>query len=76
MPTLNPCSRREFIRKLKALGYAGPYAGGNHSYMVRTSAVVVSGAKTVTVPNTELDVGLLTSVLRIAQIQRDDFINA
>jgi predicted RNA binding protein YcfA (HicA-like mRNA interferase family) len=76
MPGLIPCTRREFIRKLKALGYAGPYAGGNHSYMERSAAVVVSGAKTTTVPNTDLDVGLLARVLRIGQIQRDDFINA
>jgi predicted RNA binding protein YcfA (HicA-like mRNA interferase family) len=76
MPGLIPCSRREFIRKLKALGYAGPYAGSNHSYMVRTPAVVVSGAQTVTVPNTELDVGLLTRVLRQSQIDRDDFTKA
>jgi predicted RNA binding protein YcfA (HicA-like mRNA interferase family) len=36
----------------------------------------VPGAQTVTVPNTDLDVGLLTRVLRQAQIDRDDFMKA
>jgi hypothetical protein len=29
MPSLNPISRREFIRKLKALGFEGPFPGGD-----------------------------------------------
>jgi predicted RNA binding protein YcfA (HicA-like mRNA interferase family) len=76
MAGLSPCTRREFIRKLKALGYAGPYAGGNHGYMARTPAVKVSGAQTIRVPNTDLDVGLLSRVLRQAQINPDEFTNA
>jgi predicted RNA binding protein YcfA (HicA-like mRNA interferase family) len=76
MPGLIPCTRREFIRKLRALHYDGPYGGGSHSYMVRTPSVVVPGAQTITLPNTDLDVGLLTRVLRQAQLQRDDFVNA
>jgi hypothetical protein len=44
--------------------------------MVRTPSVVVPGAQTITLPNTDLDVGLLTRVLRQAQLQRDDFVNA
>jgi predicted RNA binding protein YcfA (HicA-like mRNA interferase family) len=76
MPGLNPCTRREFIRKLRALGYAGPYGGGRHPYMERTARAIVSGAPIVIIPNTDLDVGLLTRVLRQARIDRDDFINA
>jgi hypothetical protein len=44
--------------------------------MARTSAAKLPGAQTIRVPNTDLDVGLLTRVLRQAQINRDDFINA
>ncbi len=76
MPALRPCTRREFISKLEALGYAGPYAGGNHSYMERTPAVMVPGAQTIMVPNTDLSVDLLARVLRQARIDRNDFINA
>jgi hypothetical protein len=61
MPALTPCKRREFIRKLRALHYAGPYSGGNHSFMQKTPAVAIAGAaQTIRVPNTDIDdVGLL-----------------
>lgn len=77
MPGLSPCKRREFIRKLRALHYAGPYAGGNHSFMQKTAAVTITGAaQTIRVPNTDIDVGLLKRILRNAGIPDDFFINA
>jgi hypothetical protein len=78
MPGLTPCKRREFIRKLRALHYAGPYSGGNHSFMEKTLAVTISGAaQTIRVPNTDIDdVGLLKRILRNAGIPDDVFINA
>ena len=33
MPKIPPCSRSELIRKLRKLGFAGPFSGGKHSYM-------------------------------------------
>jgi hypothetical protein len=30
-----PCSRAELVRKLKGLGFEGPYPGGCYSYMKR-----------------------------------------
>ena len=77
MPTLTPCKRREFIRKLRALGYDGPFQGGNHGYMVRSQRATKPGAKTITVPNTDIDdIGLLARILRNAGIDRDDFVDA
>jgi predicted RNA binding protein YcfA (HicA-like mRNA interferase family) len=77
MPGLTPCKRREFIRKLRALHYAGPYSGGNHSFMTKTPAVAIPGAaQTIRVPNTDIDVGLLKRILRNAGIADDVFINA
>jgi len=35
MPEIRPCSRNELIRRLKALGFSGPFSGGRHSYMKR-----------------------------------------
>ena len=35
MPSLNPVSRRELVRKLKALGFEGPFPGGKHQWMQR-----------------------------------------
>jgi predicted RNA binding protein YcfA (HicA-like mRNA interferase family) len=29
-----PCKRREFIRRLHALGFVGPYAGSRHQFLV------------------------------------------
>lgn len=31
---LPPCKQRDFIRRLRDLGFEGPLAGGNHRYMV------------------------------------------
>jgi hypothetical protein len=33
MPKWNPCKRRDFIKKLKRIGFASPEPGGNHFYM-------------------------------------------
>ncbi len=77
MAALTPCKRREFIRKLRALGYDGPFAGGNHQFMSRTARASQPGAQTIRVPNTDLDdVGLLKRILRNAGIDQDDFIQA
>ena len=35
MPKIPPCTRGELIRKLRKLGFAGPFSGGKHSYMKR-----------------------------------------
>lgn len=33
MPKWGPCKRRDFIRKLKRLGFGDPEPGGRHFYM-------------------------------------------
>jgi hypothetical protein len=35
MPLPTPVDRRTLIRKLKNLGFEGPYAGGKHQYMLK-----------------------------------------
>jgi predicted RNA binding protein YcfA (HicA-like mRNA interferase family) len=40
----NPCKRRDFIKKLKKLGFGSPEPGGRHFYMRH-------GAYTLTLPN-------------------------
>jgi predicted RNA binding protein YcfA (HicA-like mRNA interferase family) len=35
MPVFGPIKRKDLIRCLKALGFAGPYAGGKHQYMLK-----------------------------------------
>lgn len=34
MSRWTPCKRREFIRRLRALGFDGPYTGTRHHFMV------------------------------------------
>jgi hypothetical protein len=34
MSKWTPCKRREFIRKLRQLGFEGPYSGTRHQFMV------------------------------------------
>jgi len=73
MPSLSPCSHREFVAKLTRLGYDGPFAGGRHMYMTK------KGAATVRVPNPhrgDISLGLIKRILRIANIDQDQFINA
>ena len=35
MERLTPISRRNLIRRLRSLGFAGPYSGGRHEFMLR-----------------------------------------
>ena len=34
MSRWTPCKRRDFIRRLRALGFNGPLAGTRHSFMI------------------------------------------
>lgn len=69
MPPFGPIKRREMIRCLKALGFQGPFPGGNHEFMVRDGL-------TLTLPNPHRsDVGreLLARILRQASIDRHEW---
>ncbi len=35
MPKVPACSRPDLVRKLKRLGFEGPFAGGKHQFMKR-----------------------------------------
>jgi hypothetical protein len=37
MNRLAPCKRRDFIKKLRALGFDGPYSGTRHEFMLYQS---------------------------------------
>ena len=41
MAKLPPISRRKFIQRLRELGFEGPYAGGKHPQMRRSSLTVI-----------------------------------
>jgi predicted RNA binding protein YcfA (HicA-like mRNA interferase family) len=72
MPNLNPVSRREFVRKLKALGFEGPFPGGKHQWMRR------AGLR-ITIPNLHrgaIDPGLIRRILRQADVSVDEWVSA
>ncbi|NPV62935.1 MAG: type II toxin-antitoxin system HicA family toxin [Methanotrichaceae archaeon] len=70
---LTPVSRRELIRRLRTLGFEGPFPGSKHDVMAR-------GDDSVIVPNShrgeDISVDLLTKVLKQAGISRQDWLNA
>jgi predicted RNA binding protein YcfA (HicA-like mRNA interferase family) len=72
VPKLSPISWRALIRRLKALGYDGPYRGGRHPYMVRGNLVI-------TVPNPhdgDISTDLLSRLLRQAEISRAEWLES
>jgi predicted RNA binding protein YcfA (HicA-like mRNA interferase family) len=72
MPGLNPVSRREMVRKLKVLGFVGPFPGGKHQWMRR-------GGLRLTIPNPHgglIDPALIRRILRQAGITLDEWMNA
>ncbi len=64
MTRLAPVSRRELVRRLRDLGFDGPFSGGRHQFMVRDGLRLV-------LPNPhrgEIGVALLRRILRHAGI--------
>jgi len=65
-----PIRRRELLRKLRMLGYEGPFSGGRHQFMVK-------GDLKIRIPNPHRagDVGdsLLSQILRQAGISKADW---
>lgn len=70
MPRLTPVSNRELVRRLRELGFVGPYAGGRHPQMRR-------GDLTLIIPNPhegDIGAGLLQRILRQAGISRQEWL--
>ncbi len=67
-----PVSRRELIKKFRALGFNGPYSGGRHQFMAK-------GDLKVRIPNPhqkgEISDSLLNEILRQAEISNEDWKN-
>lgn len=68
----NPVSRREVIRKFRALGWEGPFSGGKHSFMIE-------GTRKVRIPNphgSDIDWSLMKRILLQAGIDSAEWLNA
>ena len=58
MSPWKPCKRRDFIRRLRKLGFDGPYSGTRHQFMIR-------GQNRMAVPsNAEYSVPQLRTMIR------------
>jgi len=70
MPRLIPVSWNDLVKRLRELGFEGPYAGGRHPQMGR-------GDLTVIIPNShegDISVGLLSRLLRQAGVSREEWL--
>lgn len=68
----SPISRREILRRLKALDWAGPYSGGKHAF-------VCKGTLKLRIPNPhggDIDWSLMKRLLQQASISEDEWDNA
>ncbi|MCI0559850.1 MAG: type II toxin-antitoxin system HicA family toxin [Nitrososphaera sp.] len=63
-------SRKELVRKFRALGFTGPFSGGKHQFMVK-------GRHKIRIPNPhsgkDISVGLVKEILRQANIGEADW---
>ncbi len=63
-------SRKELIRRFKALGYSGPFSGGRHQFMKK-------GKQKIRIPNphksNDIHIGLVKEILRQAGISSNEW---
>ena len=57
-----PCKRREFVRRLRRLGFEGPFAGARHQFLV------FQGHRLAVPSNEEYSVPQLRMMLREASL--------
>jgi len=69
MPRLTPVSRHQLVRRLKKLGFEGPYTGGRHDFMLRGDIRLI-------LPNPHrgvISVDLLSRLLRQSGVTRKEW---
>ncbi len=67
-----PVSRAKLIRRLRKIGFEGPFPGSDHDFMVR-------GDNFVRIPNShrrEIGTNLISEILREGEITRDEWLFA
>jgi predicted RNA binding protein YcfA (HicA-like mRNA interferase family) len=70
MPRLSPVSWKNLVKRLRELGFEGPYAGGKHPQMRRDDLTVI-------MPNPhegDIGVALLARLLRQAGVTRGEWL--
>ena len=70
MAELSPVSWGDLVRRLRKLGFDGPYQGGKHPYMIRGNLVL-------TIPNPhrrEIGAPLLSRILKRAGVTKEEWL--
>lgn len=73
MSKITPLKPQEVIRKLRALGFEGPYPGGKHQRMVNLAT-----GKIIPVPfhkGHDVSTGLIREIIREIDISRDEWLS-
>ena len=69
---LTPATRRDLVKRFWHLGWEGPRHGAKHDFMMK-------GRMKVRIPNEhtrDIGIGLLTTILKEADISRDEWFSA
>lgn len=70
MAELTPTSWISLVRRLKKLGFEGPFQGGKHPYMIKDELVL-------TIPNPhrgDISIDLLSRIIKQAGITRKEWL--
>lgn len=71
MDKINPISRTKLIRRLRSLGFEGPFGGGKHSYMKKSG-------KRIIIPNPhrgDIGVKLVKKIIKQIGISDEDWLS-
>ena len=75
MSRWTPCKRRDFIIKIKKLGFDGPYSGARHQFMVyRTYRLALPSNSEYSAPQLKMMLDEIESIIGEA-ISIDEWIN-
>jgi len=72
MSRLTPLKAGEVIRKIHRLGFLGPIPGGRHMRMIRPDS-----GQIVPIPmhkGKDVSVGVITEIIKLLQISREEWI--
>lgn len=59
-----PCKRREFIRRLRKLGFDGPYSGTKHQFMIyKAQRLTIPSNNEYSVPQLKMMIGEIEAIL-------------
>lgn len=63
MSQWKPCKRSDFVRKLRRLGFDGPYSGSKHLFMILgTNRLAVPSNSEYSVPQLKMMLGEVASI--------------